>query len=335
MAKRFTDTDKWKKAFLRKLPLKYKLFWLYLLDDCNHAGIWEVDLEVASIKIGLQLDEADTLKHFEKKIVVIDDGNKWFIPSFIEFQYGELKQSNRPHASVINELIKHNLIDAIDYKYAYKISSGIGEKKKQKLFVRDNFTCIYCNMQYDPAFLSHDHVIPRADGGTHDMGNLVTACTKCNKEKSSFSVEEFCERTNKDVVAVLERLKTATNTPTEAPPKTPSRRVKDKDKDKDKDILFVLKYLNDRANKKFKPVESNLKPIRARLAEGYTVEQCMTVIDTKRQDPHFKSNPQFLRPQTLFGNKFDVYLNEKPQDYQRGQSTPPKKDVSDIWKGEQ
>ena len=39
MAKRFTDTDKWKKGFIRNLPTKYKLLWLYILDDCNHAGV--------------------------------------------------------------------------------------------------------------------------------------------------------------------------------------------------------------------------------------------------------------------------------------------------------
>ena len=47
MAKRFTDTDKWKKGFIRNLPAKYKLLWLYILDDCNHAGVWETDFEVA------------------------------------------------------------------------------------------------------------------------------------------------------------------------------------------------------------------------------------------------------------------------------------------------
>ena len=52
MAKRMTDTDKWKKRFIRELKPKHKLLWLYILDDCNHAGIWEIDLDVASIRVG-------------------------------------------------------------------------------------------------------------------------------------------------------------------------------------------------------------------------------------------------------------------------------------------
>ena len=48
MSKRFTDTDKWKKQWFRKLKNDNKVFWMYLLDQCNHAGIWEVDFELAN-----------------------------------------------------------------------------------------------------------------------------------------------------------------------------------------------------------------------------------------------------------------------------------------------
>ena len=62
MAKRFTDTDKWKKGFIKNLPAKYKLLWLYILDDCNHAGIWDTDFEVASIRIGRKINEKEAAK---------------------------------------------------------------------------------------------------------------------------------------------------------------------------------------------------------------------------------------------------------------------------------
>jgi len=50
MAKRFTDTDKWKKTFIRTMKAPYKLLWLYILDECDHAGIWQVDFDVDEIK---------------------------------------------------------------------------------------------------------------------------------------------------------------------------------------------------------------------------------------------------------------------------------------------
>ena len=115
MAKRFTDTDKWKKQWFRKLTPKQKLFWLYILDDCNQAGIWDVDLEVASIRIGEDIDSKEMIRTLGSDIIRFDKDEKIFIPKFIEFQYGELNPNSRPHLSVIKLLEKHNLMTGGDY----------------------------------------------------------------------------------------------------------------------------------------------------------------------------------------------------------------------------
>ena len=104
-----TDTDKWKKRFLRELKPQHKLLWFYILDDCNHAGIWDVDIEVASIRVGEELIYDMLPQAFLDKIVIFDNGDKWFIPDFIEFQYGELNPNSNVHKSVIALLEKYNL----------------------------------------------------------------------------------------------------------------------------------------------------------------------------------------------------------------------------------
>ena len=108
MAKRMTDTDKWKKRFIRELKPKHKLLWLYILDDCNHAGIWEIDLDVASIRVGEAVGYKD-LDVFGNKIIMFDNNEKCFIPDFIEFQYGELNPNSNVHKSVISLLSRYNL----------------------------------------------------------------------------------------------------------------------------------------------------------------------------------------------------------------------------------
>ena len=108
MAKRMTDTDKWKKRFIRELKPKHKLLWLYILDDCNHAGIWEIDLDVASIRVGEAVGYKD-LDVFGSKIIMFDNNEKCFIPDFIEFQYGELNPNSNVHKSVISLLSRYNL----------------------------------------------------------------------------------------------------------------------------------------------------------------------------------------------------------------------------------
>jgi 5-methylcytosine-specific restriction endonuclease McrA len=70
--------------------------------------------------------------------------------------------------------------------------------KRQRIFVRDGFTCRYCgyDMTLHYAYphlqiLTIDHVVPRYAGGTNDEGNLVTCCRRCNGRKGNRSVDEF------------------------------------------------------------------------------------------------------------------------------------------------
>lgn len=114
MAKRFTDTEKYKKHFVRSLKAPYKLLWDYILCDCNHAGIWIVDFEAARMYLGkdVKICERTALEAFnkdEKRVIPIDYGEKWFIVGFIEYQYGALNPGNRVHASVIKMLERYGL----------------------------------------------------------------------------------------------------------------------------------------------------------------------------------------------------------------------------------
>ncbi|MDD2705328.1 MAG: HNH endonuclease [Acidocella sp.] len=53
------------------------------------------------------------------------------------------------------------------------------------VFLRDSFTCQYCNFRRATQELTFDHVIPRAKGGRTSWENVVTACGPCNLRKGS------------------------------------------------------------------------------------------------------------------------------------------------------
>lgn len=54
-----------------------------------------------------------------------------------------------------------------------------------EVFYRDNFRCQYCGRAaVDGAILEVDHKTPKAEGGTNDKSNLITACWECNSGKS-------------------------------------------------------------------------------------------------------------------------------------------------------
>ena len=73
----------------------------------------------------------------------------------------------------------------------------------------------------------------------------------------------------------------------------------------------VISYLNLKAKKNFKiDTASHQKFIKARLKEGYALEDFKKVVDIMVAKWKGTEYEQYLQPQTLFGNKMDNYLNQ-------------------------
>lgn len=79
-----------------------------------------------------------------------------------------------------------------------------------------------------------------------------------------------------------------------------------------KDILEIINYLNSVCNTEYKTNTKKTKIlIEARRKEGFTVTNFKAVIDKKHASWENKPDMiQYLRPETLFGTKFEGYLNE-------------------------
>ena len=75
----------------------------------------------------------------------------------------------------------------------------------------------------------------------------------------------------------------------------------------------IIAYLNEKAGTKYKATTAKTKTaIHARLAEGFTVDDFKTVIDKKCAEwIGDEKMEKYLRPETLFGTKFEGYLNAK------------------------
>lgn len=135
MAKRFTDSEKWKKPWFRKLTPIQKCFWVYLLDQCDQAGFWAVDFDLAGIFIGEEVNEQEMREVFKKQYTELDNGKKWFIQDFIDFQYGELKETNRLHVFVLRILEKQGVsipLTQLAYGAKDKDKDKVKDKDKEK-----------------------------------------------------------------------------------------------------------------------------------------------------------------------------------------------------------
>lgn len=63
--------------------------------------------------------------------------------------------------------------------------------KRDRVFERDDFRCVYCGNRGAAEDLSVDHVEPRVRGGDQSDGNLVTACRGCNVRKGHRRLSDF------------------------------------------------------------------------------------------------------------------------------------------------
>lgn len=74
----------------------------------------------------------------------------------------------------------------------------------------------------------------------------------------------------------------------------------------------IIEYLNDKADRKYKHSTSKTKSlIKARWNEEFNLEDFKIVIDKKVASWSSNDMSKYLRPETLFGPKFESYLNEK------------------------
>lgn len=77
-------------------------------------------------------------------------------------------------------------------------------------------------------------------------------------------------------------------------------------------IKCIIDYLNESIGSKYKyNNKTTIKLIKARFKEGYNLDAFYDVIDKKVKDWFNTEMQKYLRPETLFGNKFENYLNQK------------------------
>lgn len=78
-----------------------------------------------------------------------------------------------------------------------------------------------------------------------------------------------------------------------------------------KEIAEIVSYLNEKANVHYRPNTQKTKQLITKLLkDNFTVEDFKLVIDKKCQEWMGTEQEKFLRPETLFSNKFEGYLNQ-------------------------
>lgn len=105
--KRFVDTALGRKAWFRKLSPSYKCAWRFLCDECDCAGAWSIDMDSMTFHVGEEIDLnllIDALNSDGEERVRLLGVDKLWLTGFVDFQYGSLSESCKPHLRVISRL---------------------------------------------------------------------------------------------------------------------------------------------------------------------------------------------------------------------------------------
>jgi uncharacterized phage protein (TIGR02220 family) len=140
---------------------------------------------------------------------------------------------------------------------------------------------------------------------TRNHSSLILSKNEANYQEF---VEEY-ERPNETVEIVQERVVIVAEPIIEKP--KPQRKKSEESSYPNEVYETIIDCLNQSTGKNYKNNSAiNRKFITSRLNDGFTVDDFKRVIEVKSINWLGGKMEQFLRPETLFSNKFESYLNE-------------------------
>lgn len=187
--KRFTETEKWRDTWFRKLKPLSKLAFIYVVDSCDSCGVWDPDYELADFSIGESINWIEIQADFGERLVMLKCG-KWFLTRFVEFQYGKLTEECRPHAKVMQLLKGHG----IPYnKGIGRVSIPTGRRQEEDNTGKDQESEVEV-FEDKPRVISADsiyEVYPRKEARQDALRAIIKAMDRVHPEKLMAATEAY------------------------------------------------------------------------------------------------------------------------------------------------
>jgi len=122
MAKRFTDNQKWEDSWFMDLTVEQKLIWIYLLDHCDNAGLWKINIKNLNYFCSTNISVEELLFIFNNRLIKINK-EICLITKFCTFQYGYdfLNSKNKAVIAAINKLIQLGIVKELKGIYTLSI----------------------------------------------------------------------------------------------------------------------------------------------------------------------------------------------------------------------
>lgn len=106
--------------------------------------------------------------------------------AFILFFQGKVEVLEYHSAAARSAREAHRLPSVIRLKtYIAPRRANRLKFSRENVYLRDDYTCQYCGVQFAPRDLTLDHVVPASKNGRKDWTNVVAACRTCNHRKGN------------------------------------------------------------------------------------------------------------------------------------------------------
>lgn len=200
---------------------------------------------------------------------------------------------------------------SLPYSFLYKIRNSF-----------DNENCPVCgklmriNSDIKGNMPSIQHLVPISKGGVHELDNIAVICYECNnairdeivnEKLNSDLVKKKWEFLSRSASGYVDKNSIDKNSIEENSITYSSAKAEQHDQN----LKEIIDYLNLKSGKHYKYTANNINKIKARIREGFTIDDFKIVIEKKCEE-WLNNNEmnRYLRPETLFGNKFESYLNQ-------------------------
>jgi hypothetical protein len=181
MSKRFIDTDLWERNWFLKLTPEERQAFVFIFCKCDCIGIYRYNIMHSYVLGGISVDDlASKINgHLEKL-----EEDKYWLPSFCYFQYGNLTEDCRPHKKYIEELKKQKLFKRVSKGYSKGINT-LQEKEKEKDKEKD--------IEKEQEIYK---LYPRKEGKAKAIEAITKALKKVDYQYLLDAVSEYAESMN-------------------------------------------------------------------------------------------------------------------------------------------
>lgn len=298
---RLVYTEFWKDEKIVEMTPEDKYFYLYLLTNpnTNSIGIYKILRKQMAFDLGYSIEAINSLMDRfinYHKLIKYDEQSKEIC--VIKFGKYNLNKGGRP----VECCVLKNLQDVSNKTFIVEILNHIQYEPMKKLFIK--FLEDAKEQKNEVNYYSLLKIEEPSENATSDdtsttrdtyRGETINHKPKTiNHINNIYSPDEVEE--------------------TEIEKTEPIKNQNSLSSIEDDTYREIIDYLNKKANTRYKhTTQKTRKHINARIKEGYDIDDFKTVIDNKTASWLGTDYEQYLRPETLFGTKFEGYLNEKPK----------------------